>query len=321
MYRILIAYLCVLISINQILASKAVSKKDVNDNRGQTPFFLQDPYDQTCLGPDGFTVCDETTLWVLTARAGKKDTYSLVSLLSPNSYGKCLTKKSAGLLGWLGFTTDRLSLGPCEKNDAKSWSFDFVDKTHVKLSLNGKCLVRGKKKYKNSVSLQSCESKNSKGQFLPMVYHPTAIHQAGFFLKAADGKCFDGSKFTTCEGSTSYVSKLMWGVGIKYAWGKAQRYFFNLNVNERGPGNCLVSAGGNKLEKDDCNKSGSLGWGLSQGKLTFQDGKYCVARLVDNTAVLASCIEASEYITMDVPTYYTNEELANLVKNQVLLPY
>jgi hypothetical protein len=57
--------------------SKALKNVDVNDNRGNTPFFLQDPYDQMCLGPNGFTVCDEAALWVLLKRKGRK-TYSLV---------------------------------------------------------------------------------------------------------------------------------------------------------------------------------------------------------------------------------------------------
>jgi len=147
---------------------------DVNDNKGNTPFFLQDPRDQTCLGPNGFTVCDERSLWVLTRRAGKK-TYSLVSLLNPSPYGMCLERKY-GFLGLLG--TDRVGMGLCSQKGSKSWDFAFVDKTHVKLSTNNQCLVRGKKKYLNSVSVQHC----NKGEFLPLVYHPTSVHEAGFSL-------------------------------------------------------------------------------------------------------------------------------------------
>ena len=160
---------------------------------GNTPFFLQDPYDQTCIGPNGFTVCDERSLWILTKRAGKK-TYSLVSLLNPSPSGMCLERKSwfFGLFGG-----DKVGMGLCSKTGSKTWEFNFIDNTHVKLSTKGQCLVRGKNKYKNSVTVQNC----NKGEFLPLVYHPTSVHEAGFYLKAADGECFDGSKFRNCEGT------------------------------------------------------------------------------------------------------------------------
>jgi len=40
-------------------AGDTKKKSDPNDNRGNTPFFLQDPYDDMCLGPHGFTMCNE----------------------------------------------------------------------------------------------------------------------------------------------------------------------------------------------------------------------------------------------------------------------
>lgn len=49
-------------------APKQKKKQDLNDNRGNTPFYLQDPYDEMCLGPHGFTACNEQALWVLTRR-------------------------------------------------------------------------------------------------------------------------------------------------------------------------------------------------------------------------------------------------------------
>lgn len=89
--------------------SKKQPAKDLNDNKGNTPFFLQDPYDHMCLGPNGFTVCDERALWVLTLRVGKKNTYSLASLLSPQANKKCLTKQS----GWFGlFSSGQLGKFP-----------------------------------------------------------------------------------------------------------------------------------------------------------------------------------------------------------------
>jgi hypothetical protein len=154
---------------------KAVA--DVNDNKGNTPFFLQDPYDQMCLGPHGFTICDERALWILTKRKGKK-TYSLVSLLNPSPYGMCLSRQTT-LFGL--FKTDNIGMGLCSKKDAMEWEFEFADQHHVRLSTgnHGQCLVRGKKRYKNSASLQSCK----KGEYLPLLYHPTAVHEAGFYLK------------------------------------------------------------------------------------------------------------------------------------------
>ena len=124
-----------------------------------------------CLGPNGFTVCDERALWVLTKRTGTK-TYSLVSLLNPSPYGMCLERKS-GFLGLLG--GGGVGMGPCSRGGSKSWSFEFVDKQHVRISSGGQCLVRGRKKHKSSASLQPCKQ----GEFVPLTYYPTAMHQAG----------------------------------------------------------------------------------------------------------------------------------------------
>ena len=265
-------------------------KSDPNDNKGNTPFFLQDPHDQMCLGPDGFTMCNENALWILTKRpGGKVPKYSLVSLLNPNPKGICLERKTSffGLFG-----TDRLGMGACDKRGAKSWGFEFLDAKHVKLSVQGQCVVRGKKKYRNSVSLQPCK----KGEALPFLYHPTAVHEVGFYLKAPDGGCFDGSQFKSCE---SAASKMLWGVGIKYIWGKANRYFFNYNDKSK----CLVTRG-SRVEKGDCRHPGAFKWGLQEGHLSANGGKKCLARLMDNSGAMPKCSEAYEYISMDVPATY-----------------
>lgn len=283
--------------------SKPAKKADPNDNKGNTPFFLQDPYDQMCLGPSGFTVCDERALWILTRVSGKK-TYALVSLLNPAATQHCLERKS----GFLGlFPSEKVGMGSCKNGGSRSWEFEFVDQTHVKLSSKGQCLVRGKRGYKNSASVQSCKKK----EFLPLVYHPTAVHENGFYLKSADGSCFDGSSFRACEGAGS--KSLFWGVGIKYIWGQANRYFFNFNPSERNL--CIVHSGG-KVAKQECTKGGAYQWGLRDGQLSANNGKICVARLADNTAVMAKCSEASEYVTMEVPTVYTAEDLQEMLKNQ-----
>lgn len=284
-------------------SKKPAKKSDPNDNKGLTPFFLQDPFDQTCLGANGFTQCDEGALWLLTKREGKK-TYSLVSFLNP-SQSICLQRQTT-LLGFI--TTDQLTLGPCSKNSAKSWDWEFVDQTHVKLSNGGQCLVRGKDGLKSTVAVQSCK----KGEFTPLVYHPTAVHENGFYLKAADGDCFDGGKFRSCTGTGS--NKLLWGIGIKYIWGEAKRYFFNFSAQERS--NCIV-AKGNIVEKDTCTSAGALKWGLLNGQLSTNHGNKCVARKVDNTAVLTNCANTYEFILLEVPSLYTNEQLLAMMDNPV----
>ena len=303
---LLLACIFSLLFIHCTAKAQIAKKSDPNDNRGNTPFFLQDPYDQMCLGPHGFTACDENALWVLTKRTGKK-TYSLVSLLnSKTADGMCLQTKST-MFGLLN--SDKVAVGPCSSGRAKSWEFEFIDQTHVKLSSFGQCLVRGKKTYKNSMSVQAC----SKNEFLPLIYHPTAVHENGFYIKAADGMCFDGSKFRSCEGSGS--NRLLWGVGIRYVWGEAQRYFFNFHVQDRS--SCIVGHGAN-VEKGLCKDSGATTWSLSLGMMAFGgSGKKCVARRSDDTATLISCKQSHEYLTLEVPSVYTNEQLIEMLQNPV----
>jgi len=294
MHFILFVFLC---SVGlQLAYGKKETVKDANDNKGNTPFFLQDPEDEMCLGPHGFTMCDERTVWVLTKRVGKKKTYSLVSLLNPLDNGMCLEQQ--------GFGGYDVGMGACSKSGSKSWEFEFVNKHQVRLSANGKCLDRKKKKYSNQASLVDCNGGN---EYLPLIYHPTNIGENGFYLKAADGKCFDGSKFRTCQSS----SKLLWGVGIKYIWEKAYRYFYNIEDSSK-----CISQSGSKVQLGDCTSSSSLKWGLSDGKLSSQNGKMCIARLVDDSAVMEKCQVASEYITMDVPKVYTEDDLKHLLLNQ-----
>eukprot|EP01041_Mallomonas_annulata_P006871 gene6871-13931_t len=297
----LVVICCSLVLFVQSAPEKKTTKKsDPNDNKGNTPFFLQDPQDQMCLGPNGFTICNENALWILTKRAGKK-TYSMVSLMNPNSNEMCLERKST-FFGMFG--TDRVGMGQCNKRGAKSWNFEFIDAKHVKLSNQGQCLVRGKRKYRNSVTVQSCK----KGASIPLLYHPTAVHEVGFYLKSADGGCFDGTRYKSCE---TNANKLLWGIGIKYIWGKANRYFFNFFDKTQ----CIV-ARGSKIEKGDCRHPGALSWGLQDGKFTHNNGKKCVARLLDHSGTLTKCSDSYEYTYMDVPSTYTSEELAGMVKNQ-----
>lgn len=279
-------------------------KHDPNDNKGLTPFFLQDPTDQTCLGPYGFTACDENALWILTKRAGKS-TYSLVSLLAP-SQNVCFQSKST-MFGI--FSSDQLLLGSCSKKSAQMWDWAFIDQSHVKLSNRGQCLVRGKKGTKSSISLQSCKT----GEFVSLQYHPTAVHEKGFFLKAADGDCYDGNKFRSCEGSGS--NKLLWGIGVKYHWGEANRYFFNFHQQERS--NCIVATRNGAVEKAPCSSAGALTWGMEYGKLSFQHGKKCLSRKLDDTGFLTKCSDFHEFISFEVPSALSSEEIEAVLQSKV----
>jgi hypothetical protein len=70
---LLVAFLTLALLVSASDAAKTAQKKkqDLNDNRGNTPFYLQDPYDEMCLGPQGFTACNEQALWILTRRQAR----------------------------------------------------------------------------------------------------------------------------------------------------------------------------------------------------------------------------------------------------------
>lgn len=202
-----------------LLVGAKQTKRDPNDNKGNTGFFLQDTVDGTCLGPKGFTVCDETSIWILTKRPDSK-WYTLASVFNVNEQGLCLEVKS----GWFG--GKHVGMGSCSRKGSKLWEFDFIGSDNVKLHSGGHHLVRGKP-YKNSISMLP----SKKSRYLPLKYQPTAIHESGFYLKAQDGSCFDGEKFGSC----SKPSRVLWGIGIRYEWGNAKRYIFNF----RDHGSCI----------------------------------------------------------------------------------
>eukprot|EP01034_Spumella_vulgaris_P024582 gene24582-30948_t len=94
----------------------------------------------------------------------------------------------------------------------------------------------------------------------------------------------------------------MWGVGVRYLWsGESARYFYNTYGDKS---TCLVSRG-LRVEKGLCSDAGALNWGLSNGQLTANNGKHCVARLADDRAVLAKCTDAHEFIAMEIPSTLT----------------
>lgn len=250
-----------------------------------------------CLGPHGFTVCNEEALWILTKRAGKK-TYSLVTLLNESPEGLCLQQKY-GRMSLFG--TDSVVMGSCTTKSAKSWDFDFLDQKHVKLSNRGQCLLRGKH-YRSATSLQACRL----GEYTSLVYHPANLHKHGFYLKSADGYCFDGSMFKQCSVLSTTNSNMLWGIGIKYSsWtGRESRYIFDFASRE----NCLAAYGGGwKVGKGDCHDSRALGWSLHGGRLSrgaSSGSLMCVTRRPDDTAVLTRCADASEFTVLELPRTY-----------------
>ena len=313
-------------------------KNDNSDHKGLTPFFLQDPYDHTCFGPNGFTLCDENALWLLTTRTNKKDTFSLVSFLRPTTK-LCLQRATT----WFGLKkTNKLQLESCKTEDSKLWSWEFIDKQHVKLTHKGNCVLRGKEGSgynRNSISLGNCHGNS----FLPLVYHPTAVHENGFLLSTADMRCFDGKTFHSCElanspstsnaprGSSvmdSVLAKynLHWGVGLKYfSGGEAYRYIFNFAIPERG--NCLAyvkkTSSVYHAEKVACNTTNKsyhiYGWGLENGRLTIENGKKCLSRTSSgDLGVFVDCQTTGfEYIYIQVPSLGIDENILKLMSNPV----
>lgn len=96
-------------------------------------------------------------------------------------------------------------------------------------------------------------------------------------------------------------------------WGKAKRYFFNFHYSDRD--SCIVASGAS-VKKGSCKDKGALEWGLRDGELSVRNGQMCLARQTDETAVMAKCSVAAEYITVDVPNSYTEDDLAEMLKNQ-----
>ncbi len=245
-------------------------------------FWLQDPRDNTCLGPSGFGVCDEASLWLL---ADRKEGAALVAPFETGNSDVCLVRKRCHS------ALSPASLGQCKHCGAKHWAVTKDRRGYVKLSEDkGKnCLVRSKpaaggkkgkgryKQYKNTYEMQHCE-KGYTGLVLAK-----AEMNSGFFLQAADGFCFDGERFVACDPNSWH---LRWGVGVRLAGsGTAERYLYKYYDSDV----CLQRTGkGPRL--GDCWHSGAKRWSLKGGRLA-QDGVHCVVRRFDNSASFAKCSE------------------------------
>eukprot|EP00638_Chattonella_subsalsa_P010040 CAMPEP_0117750712 /NCGR_PEP_ID=MMETSP0947-20121206/10538_1 /TAXON_ID=44440 /ORGANISM="Chattonella subsalsa, Strain CCMP2191" /LENGTH=329 /DNA_ID=CAMNT_0005568945 /DNA_START=62 /DNA_END=1051 /DNA_ORIENTATION=- len=261
--------------------------KDAYQNRGNVPFFIQDPLDGTCLGPNGFTACDTTSLWIF---AGRKEGHSLVSLLEPDESQMCLTKMG-------GSKESDLRNSKCSSKGAKLWHIEPDKHGYYKVMEDGQknCVQRTMKPHKNSVHVVQCKS-----GYTPFQIVETAIHDAGFFLESADGQCFDGTKFRMCD-TNDYT--LLWGIGVKFSSkGIAERSFFRFFDGSK----CLVN-GKKGLEVGDCKNAGAAGWGLKDGQLSRDNGKQCVVRQKDNSAGIAKCSLAFEHISLAIPEQSINQ--------------
>jgi hypothetical protein len=296
-------------------------KHDPNDHKGLSAFFLQNPRDGTCLGPKGFTMCDENALWLLTTRANR-DTYSLVSFLSPSS-NICLQRKSS-FFGF--FHSDQVILGSCNTKSAKSWKWEWINQKErvLRLSNLGKCISQGglgkNRNIHSDFSMKSCENAND-GTVIDFEYHLTAVHEDGFLITTASGDCFDGENFRSCSSAgssaASKLSSLYWGIGIRYVWGEARRYLFKFPLPERNK--CLAAKGKNTIGLGDCDTSGGvLTWGLQQGQLSYNHGKKCVSRtLTENQPILTDCKETHEYMIMNIPATNYDDHFLTLLKSPV----
>jgi hypothetical protein len=199
--------------------------KDLSIHTGSTAFFLQDPTDGQCLGVNGFSICDESAVWIITPRTGTKN-YSFVSLFSPSRRGLCLEVRKR----WLDHLPS-VGLGSCASKSSKNWNFQFTGTDSLKL-LNGPLHLTRGLPYRNSISMAST------GDPIMLRYQPTTIHDAGFFIKSGDGLCFDGDGFCPCKSPSS----LLWGVGVRFdraGTGQAARFLHNFRERTA----CLESIG------------------------------------------------------------------------------
>eukprot|EP00603_Paraphysomonas_imperforata_P001049 CAMPEP_0114439062 /NCGR_PEP_ID=MMETSP0103-20121206/14989_1 /TAXON_ID=37642 ORGANISM="Paraphysomonas imperforata, Strain PA2" /NCGR_SAMPLE_ID=MMETSP0103 /ASSEMBLY_ACC=CAM_ASM_000201 /LENGTH=310 /DNA_ID=CAMNT_0001609781 /DNA_START=161 /DNA_END=1093 /DNA_ORIENTATION=+ len=270
-----------------------------NADKVYTPFFLQDRDNKQCLGKHGFTFCNENALWLLVERPETKK-YSLVPFLNPSDGGICL--KAASKM----FRSPTLSMGSCKSTGSKKWTYEFLNKNDIKLTASGLSIARAGP-YKSTMSLVPSHS----DQFLPLYYYPTNIHEAGFYLKSSsDGFCFDGNQFRLCD----VAKEVLFGVGVSFSWlGEGSRQFFNY----RDKSSCLTTKG-KKVNLGSCTEKSSLTWGLQNGQLTFNNGKMCVVRALDNSAELLPCAVDFEHIGLEVPTLHTTNDLKNALKDDKL---
>jgi hypothetical protein len=81
-------------------------------NKGKRFFWLIDPRDNSCLGAQGFGMCDGSTAWII---AERREGNVLVSLLENDKSDMCLERK------WCHSPVSPVSIGPCKNCGSKHW--------------------------------------------------------------------------------------------------------------------------------------------------------------------------------------------------------
>jgi len=220
--------------------------------------------------------------------AGRKEGHSLVALLEPDTRQMCLTRTGSGKEAPLVYSA-------CSAKGAKTWNVEPDKHGYHKVMEDGmkNCVHRTMKPYKNSVHTTSCKT-----AYTPLQIVETAIHDAGFFLEAADGTCFDGARFRMCD--TNDLT-LLWGIGVQFdKKGNGMRSLFRFYEANK----CLVQ-GKKGLAVGDCADAGAFGWGLKDGRLS-RDNRDCVHRGRDNAAGVGRCTSGFEYISLAIPENSVN---------------
>ena len=274
----------------------------------KSSFFLQDDQDEQCLNSYGFSLCDETAVWILIQRS-ESHLYSLINLFSSNEKGICLGLQRRY------FQKEIIELGSCKIKSSQNWDFQFIN-SNMMVILNGNFQLQRGEPFHSSISLSSSPiistSTSSIDINKALKYLPTNVHEAGFFIKSSDGLCFDGNSFKLCYNPSS----ILWGIGIKFINQEATRFihlFHNHSV-------CIESKG-LQVYRGTCDKKTAYGWSFSQGRLQFDGGrvgKYlnqllpsqtrCVVRKGDKNglqmASMRPCKEGFEYLLMELPSTF-----------------
>jgi hypothetical protein len=166
----------------------------------------------------------------------------------------------------------------------------LVRATHSAEAQQWKAAARKKKKSDfdrrylfNGGTVQSCKNGGTLLQIVESSYH-----DVGFWIKAADGACFAGSGFRTCDPS---IPAIVWGWGFRATAKGVDRFLYQWHDST----NCLWRDGGG-LKLENC--ANASPWGLQGGRLS--SGGLCVARSMSSEARLIKCKEGNEHLRMEL---------------------
>ena len=75
---------------------------------------------------------------------------------------------------------------------------------------------------------------------------------------------------------------------------------------------------GGKVAVGSCLDKSAMSWGFTPTSLTYKQGSMCLVRKMDDSAAVVPCAQGSEYVVMQVPEVYTQEQLEQYMRaNQV----